>query len=218
MRGGRFSRGTDFTRITEALSGVQLNERIASARSVSKSECMKIPLIYGAGVAVGVAIVTMILLALGYHADLLSYQKSQGIGSMICFAIVVSGIGLAIKAQRNRTPLDIPFGFAEAFKTGALTALFIGLFGAFVNFAYFRFINPDLVEIVTQANIQSAKKGGLAGEDLAKFERDARTMMTPQAQAIGGFLITLFMSIFISAFAAFIMRRKNVPSPSIPTS
>ena len=87
---------------------------------------MKTYLTYGFGIAVGGAIISMVLYFLGFNADPDKLQASRWITMVIGIVIAIVGLYLGTKEKRALTPPDKNWGYGSAF--GA--AFMIGLFAA----------------------------------------------------------------------------------------
>ena len=139
---------------------------------------MKIPLTYGAVIAVGGMVLTLIEYLLGFHSDLAKFETSQRISQIGGIAISLVGLVLAMRAVRAKAP-DGSLSYGCAVGTGALTTMFSGIFSAVFMLIYGKFINPEFHDLL--------------------FEMTTRAMTAQQAESAAGILRFFTGPIWMSA-------------------
>ena len=175
---------------------------------------MKTPLTYGVIMAVASALLTLGLFFAGFHDSV--ERIESGLGKFIAFvgplAITIACLALAMREKRANTPADTSWGYGSALWTGVLTGLLAALFSAVFAYLYFAFINPGMTEVLYQAELAKLEAKGLSPEQIDRAEQFMRKMLSPGIvtvfQSIGGFLITVVLSLII---AIFYKNRAHVP-------
>lgn len=165
---------------------------------------MKIALIYGFGIALAGAVLTLAAYFLGYHSDPDRIGTGQTIASVLGLAITVIGLVMGIRARRAEVPPTENFGYGRALGTGVMISIFSGIFGAIFLFVYASFINPDYQDVVVDSQIAKMEQQGIPPSQIDQAEGIMRTMSSPAMQAvfavIMGALIGLVLSLIIAAF------------------
>lgn len=177
---------------------------------------MKTPLTYGFMMAIAGAVLAISLYLLGYHSDASKFGTAQIIGTVGGLAIGISCITLGVKARRAEVPAHEPFGYGRALGTGVMIALFASLFGIVTNFAYVKFINPGITDMIVQAEIAKLEAKGLSGAQLEGAEKMIRVMTGPVAYTAMGFLAGFCFGTVISlVVAAFLKRPATADAPPV---
>jgi hypothetical protein len=167
---------------------------------------MKIPLIYGAAMAIAGALLTFILFFAGFHdsAEKMGSGIAQILGMGVPLLIAVACLVLAMRDKRANTPPDSPWGYGSALGTGVMTGLFSALFGAIFAYIYLAFLNPEMANVVHEMQVAKMEQKGLPPEQIEAAERMMRSMLSPGMmtlfQTIAGFLWTVGLSLIIAIF------------------
>lgn len=179
---------------------------------------MKIPLTYGAIMAIAGAVLALSLYLLGFHSDATRLGAGQAIAMVAGLAIGITCIVLAMKARRAELPPNEPFGYGRALGVGVLTALFAALFGLVTSYVYANHINPGFTDIIVQAEIAKLEAKGLPPAQIEQVEKVVRAMSGPVAQVIMGFFGGLLFGTVISLIAAAILKRPASAPPPVPAA
>lgn len=180
---------------------------------------MKIPLIYGAAMAIAGALLTFILFFAGFHDSVEKMQSGIGqtIGMVGPAVIALVCLALAMRDKRANTPPDLSWGYGSALGTGVLTGLFGALFGAIFAYIYLAFLNPELSDVMYDMQIAKMEDQGLPPEQIDGAKRIMRTMLSPGMmtlfQTFGGFLWTVGLSLIVAIF----YKRRPVSLESEPS-
>jgi ABC-type dipeptide/oligopeptide/nickel transport system permease component len=172
---------------------------------------MKTYLTYGFAMAFAGAALAVLLYLLGYHSDPAKLRAAQGIGMAGGLAIGVTCIVLGTKARRAEIPASEEFGYGRAFGAGFMIALFASLFGIITTFVYAKFINPEFVDVIVQAQVQQLEAKGLSADKIQGAEKVIRTMASPYVQACFSFIAGLVMGTIISLITAAFLKRPAAP-------
>jgi hypothetical protein len=167
---------------------------------------MKIPLTYGAAMAIAGALLTLILFFAGFHdtAEKMQSGFAQTIAIIGPLGIAVACLALAMRDKRANTPADMPWGYGSAFGTGVMTGLFSALFGAVFAYVYFAVLNPDMADVVYQMQVSKMEAKGMPSDRIDAAEQIMRKMLSPimmtTFQTFFGFLWTVVLSLIIAIF------------------
>ncbi len=180
---------------------------------------MKTSFTYGAGMALASALLVFALYFLGFHSDAAKFPTGQKIQMIAGIVILVGGLVLGIRARRDETPADEPFGYGKALGAGTLIALFSSLLGAVFTFIYASFINPGFQEVLVRSEIAKLEAKNLPADAIEGAEKFIRMMSNPAVSMVAGFIFGFIMS-FIAALivAAFIKRSAQVQPPPLATA
>jgi magnesium-transporting ATPase (P-type) len=168
---------------------------------------MKTYAVYGLGAAIAVGILTLALYFLGYHTEVASLKTAQTVAMTGTMVIWLVAIILGTKARRAETPADEEFGYGRAFGAGFMVTVFAALFGVIVNFLYNQIVNPELREIMVEAQMQELQQRELTAVQIEAAEKVLHTMTHPAVQAITGFVTTLIIGTVMALIAGAFLRR-----------
>jgi hypothetical protein len=176
---------------------------------------MKTYLVYGFVMALGGALLSLVLHLLGYHSDASKLGAAQWIGLVVGLTISVTCIVLGVKARRAEISPAEEFGYGRAFGAGLMIVLFSALFGIVTNYIYFQVINPNFTDLAVQAQIEKMEARGMSGAQLEGAESMIRKMMSPAIQAVFGFVMAIFMGTIISLIVAAFVKRSASDQPPL---
>jgi len=163
------------------------------------------------------AVFLVVLYLLGFHSDPAKLKAAQLIGTIGTLGIVITCITLGIKARRAGMPRTEEFTYGQAFTSGFMIALFSALFGIVTSFLYAKFINPDFVDVIVQAQVTQFEAKGMSASQIEAAEKMVRTMSSPGVQAGFGFVFNLVCATIISLIAAaFLKRAAAIEDPEAP--
>jgi len=172
---------------------------------------MKTYLTYGAAMAIAGAVLNVVLYLLGFHSDPAKLTTAQIIGACGGLAIGITCLTLGIKARREEIPATEEFGYGRALGAGVMITLFGALFNIVTAFTYAKFINPDFVDVIVQAQSQAMEAKGVPAVQIEGAEKMIRLFAGPVAQAISGFFGGLIFGTLISLVAAAFLKRPAGP-------
>jgi hypothetical protein len=176
---------------------------------------MKIYLTYGFVIAFANLLLATLLFFLGFHSDVEKLQPGQLIAWIGSLAVSIAGIALGTKARRAEIPASEPFGYGRALGAGLLVALFAALFGAIGHIIYVTVINPDMTDVIIQAQIAQWEGMGMSSAQIENAENLSRKMMHPALQAVFAFFMSIFQGAVIALItSAFLKRSEARPLPT----
>ncbi len=165
---------------------------------------MKTTFLYGLGISLASFALNLLLYFAGFHANAEKLGTAQWIGGLVGFAITVTGLVLVMRARRDETPLDEPFGYGRALGTGTLTVLWSSLISGPLQALYVGVINPGFRDVVMEGEIAKLEAQGLTADQIAGAEKMMQIMTGPVAQAatiiIGGFIFGFLLSLIVAIF------------------
>lgn len=165
---------------------------------------MKTCALYGFAIAVGDALLVLILFFLGFHSDPARLAAAKWIGGIGALAIGVTFTVLGIKARRSEVPENEEFGYGRALWAGVQVSFVACLLGALFNYAYGAFINPGFTDIIIQDQLDKMEARGIGAAQIDKAEHFLRFLMSPGVYAVYffvvGFIFAVVMSLIIAAF------------------
>lgn len=179
---------------------------------------MKTYLTYGFAMALGGALLTLVLYFLGFHSDAAKLNVAQWIGSCGLLVIGVTCTVLGTKARRAEIPATEDFGYGRALGTGVMIALFSALFSIVTNYVYFQFINPGLVDLIVQARIDKMEASGMSSEQLERVEKGIRMFMSPVFSACIVFINAMVWGTLISLVTSIFLKRPSSEDPLVAGS
>jgi Protein of unknown function (DUF4199) len=181
---------------------------------------MKIPLTYGALMAVASSLVTLLLFFLGYHSDAAKMQSIQPVQLIVVLAISFAGITMGMRARRAQIPPHEPFSYGRALGTGVLIGLCAALFGAAFNMLYATVINSGFNDVMMQMQTDKLEAKGMSSDQIEKASGMMKMMFNPIIQFIFALIIGTFSAFIISLIAAAFVKRPDRASiaPPLPTA
>jgi hypothetical protein len=179
---------------------------------------MKTYVTYGFFLALAGLLCNLVLYFLGYHSDAAKMESSKWAASIVSLVIAVAIIILGTKARRESIPPSEGFSYGRALGAGVMIVLFGSLFGIVTNILYFKFINPGMMDVIMQANLDKMEAQGMSGAKLEQAEKGMRMMMPIMIPAFG-FLASMFFGTVVSLITAAVLKRPAVETiPDLPAS
>ena len=174
---------------------------------------MKPYLTYGSFIAIGNAVITLVLYLAGFHSDPDKLQTGNYVVTATGLALGISFLVIGIRTKRAAVPATQEFSYGSALGAGVMIALFASLFGSVFQFIYLSFINPGFAEVMIQAQTAKMQSTGLSADQIDKATQFMRVMTRPAIQAVMGFFGGIIFSMIISLIAAAFLKRKAVEAP-----
>ena len=163
------------------------------------------------------AVLTMAMFFAGLHESVARMTAAQWIGTMGGIAIGTTCLSLAIREKRATAPTGTAWGYGSALGTAILTGLGATVLGTMFGYAYFSFINPNLIEVMVRMQMEKMEAAGLSPAKIAEIEPTIRKFMSPVLltvlQAFFGFLSTTVMASIVAIFF-----RRPLATPKTPVA
>lgn len=167
---------------------------------------MKTPLIYGTGMTIAGAVLTLLLHMLGFSTNPEKMLLTMIIVFPSILLITILGIIFSTRAVRAEHG-PVAFTYGQAFKTGLLTAIFAGLTGAIFQFAYYKFLFPDFAEVAIQWTRSLMEKMGAPSATVEEKIDEMRVSMTLTRQVLQGFFSAIIFGAIISLITSAFLKR-----------
>ncbi|HVU23080.1 MAG TPA: DUF4199 domain-containing protein [Opitutus sp.] len=174
---------------------------------------MKTYVTYGFLLALGGALLNLVLFFLGFHSEVEKLGSAQWIGGIVGLIIGVTLTVLGVRARRGEVPVAEPFGYGRALGAAVMITLFASLFGAVFNLIYMQFINPGFQDVLVQAQLAKLEAKGLAGAQLDQAEKMTRIFTGPVVSSCVNFIVGMFFGTIISLIIAAFVRRPASAAP-----
>ncbi len=168
---------------------------------------MKTYLTYGFGIALGGALITMVLYLLGFHNDPSKVGTAQWIGGVAALAVTVIGIVLGTQAKRATVPPTEDFGYGRAFGAGVAISFFCSVFSAIFNFLYAQVINPAFRDVMMQAQTAKWEAAGLSSAQIEQAQHMMQMMGSPVVQCVFAIIFGVVIGSIISLITAACLKR-----------
>ncbi len=177
---------------------------------------MKPYLTFGAFIALGNAVITLVLYLAGFHSDPAKLSTASNIAMVAGLAIGISLLVLGVRAKRAQTPITEEFTYGKALGAAVMISLFASLFSSIFQYIYQGFINPAFGDVMIQAQISAMQAKGIPSDTIEKAEGMMRMMLKPAVQTGIGFIFGLIFNVIISLIVAAFLRRKASTEPVTP--
>ena len=174
---------------------------------------MKSYLPYSSFIAIGNAVITLVLYLAGFHTDPSKLQTANYIAGAAGLALGIGFLVVGIRAKRALVPTTEDFSYGMALVSGVLISLFAVLFGAAFQFIYQSFVNPGFADVVIQAQAIQLEAKGIPSDQIEKIAQITRMMTKPAVQAVMGIFGGMIFSVIICLIAAAFLKRKAVETP-----
>lgn len=176
---------------------------------------MKTCILYGFILAVGAALVTLVLYFLGFHSDVGKLGTARWVSGLLLLAIGITCTALGVKARRDETPPSEGFGYGRALGAGVVISVAAGIFGAIFNFVYAAYINTGYSDVMLQFQMEKLEASGLNGAQLDQAERMTRMFLAPLPMAVFGLVFGLIFGVLISLVVAAFLKRTAPEGPPL---
>lgn len=172
---------------------------------------MRIPLIYGLGIAFATSVVALISHLAGYSTELDKLIIGMLVG--VAGSIVINATGLTLGARRARAENSAEgFGYGRAFAICMLIVIFAALGNLVFNFIYFKFLSPDFAEIQLAAAQSMMERMKMPPDKMDLALADMRAKSTLSRQLASGLIGTIAFGALVSLVVAAFVKR-STPSP-----
>lgn len=141
----------------------------------------------------------------------MSGTKSNMIPNILSYAAMITTLYLGIKAHKEED-LGGYLSLGRAVKMGAYMGLIAGVLSAIFLFIYFKFIQPDFLNTITETAISKAEEKGQDPEQVRKGMEMMGWMFNPGTFALFGLLGSVLMSVIFSLIIGLIIK-KDPPRP-----
>jgi hypothetical protein len=173
---------------------------------------MKLYVTYGFLIALGSAILTMALFALGYHSENLATGQKLGYLSLV---IMIAGIALGMREYRKEVGQGV-MSYGRALGTGVLISIWASVFGAVFNFVYFQFINPGFTDANVQFQMAEMERKGMPASTVEQAEGMIRLFSSAPMVTIMGLIMGVIIGAVLSLILAAIFKSKPGVSAAPP--
>lgn len=167
---------------------------------------MKLPLIYGLGIAFTTSVLALIshLTGLSTDPDKMMIGAAAGLAGLL-FAYIV---GIVLGTRRARLERGAAgYSYGQAFATGMLISLFAALGGVVFNFIYFKFLSPDFAEIQIAATRSFMERMNMPADKMEDALAQMRVQTTLVSQLRGGFIFAAVLGTIIALIVAAVVKR-----------
>lgn len=181
---------------------------------------MKNYLLYGCGISVASALVTLVLYSQGYHNDPDKFQTGQNVASTFGYLILIVGLFFGMRAVRNASR-DGSMSYGRGVGTGTLIALFSGIISAVFVYIYGTAINPEYHDLILEIQTQNLEESGLPQAQYDQAVSILNIVTGPFFAALIVFFMAPLLGVIFSLIVAIFVKRKPPPSfspPAVPAA
>lgn len=168
---------------------------------------MKIPLTYGALMAIASALLTLVLFLLGYHSDPARLNTVQTFSTIMGIAVNIIGISLGMRAKRAEIAPENTFTYGQALGVGVVIGVCAAFYSGLFTVLYSTVINPGFTDIIMQQQIAKYEAKGMSGDQIEKTMGVMHMMFKPPIQFGIILLFGTFWSLLVSLIAAAFLKR-----------
>jgi Protein of unknown function (DUF4199) len=133
--------------------------------------------------------------------------KSKLLPNLIQWSVTGAIFYLAIKAHRDED-LGGWISLGQCIKLGAYMGLIAGIMTAIYMFVHIKFIQPDFLNLITEAAENQAEANGQDPEQVKKGMEMVRWMFTPSTMAVIAFIGSVITSVVISLIEGLFMKKE----------
>jgi energy-converting hydrogenase Eha subunit A len=141
----------------------------------------------------------------------MSGTKSNLIPNIVSYGAVIATLYMALKAHKEED-LGGYLSLGRAVKMGAYIGLIAGVLSAIFLFVYFKFIQTDFLNTITETAISKAEEKGQDPDEVRKGMEMVSWMFSPGFFSIIGLLTSVFMNVIFALILGLIMK-KDPPRP-----
>jgi hypothetical protein len=175
---------------------------------------MKIALTYGFAMALGGALLALLLFFAGFHDAPEKLQAGQWIATVLGIGIGIGSLALAMREKRALFPADETWSYGHALGVGLLAGLFAGLFGGVFGGLYFHVINPGMSEVILQSQIAAMEAKGLSPAQIERAEPMLRKWMSPAMLTVMQVFFGCVWNVVLALVVAIFFRRRASDAPA----
>ena len=165
---------------------------------------------YGLIIALALFVVTLVLSFTGLTD--IAARKGMWLSILLTLVVFFGGLYVAVKDYKKESGNLIAFGRALGF--GTLTVLVICVAGVVLNWIYFQFIDPDIINQIMDMQTAQFEAQGMDDEQIEQTQKMMGFMMNPIGMAISG-LFNSFIFGFIGALIAAAIHQNAKPAANI---
>ena len=169
---------------------------------------MSVPFLFGAGIAIAQALVSLGFFFAGLHSTAERLAGAQWLGTLLMLGVSLAGLSFAVRERRADFPLDREWGFAPAFGTGVLTGLWASLLGILPNYLYFSVINPGFGDALIEMQQAALEAKGMPAAEIEKIMPALAKFTGPAVLTASGSFMGFFWSSILALVVAFFLRRR----------
>jgi hypothetical protein len=175
---------------------------------------MKTYALYGFGLTLTGAVLTLILYLTGFQSDVDKFLLGLVLGFLLGLAAVVLFLILGIKAARAAAGAAAGFSYGKALVSGLMITVFAAVFSAPFNYLYFGYINSEYTETTIAWTTRMMEKGKVEQYKIDEMAEKMRQRSTPLRQTTSGAIGALVGGVIISLIVAGVMKRE--PEETFP--
>jgi len=175
---------------------------------------MKTYALYGFGLMLTSAVLTLILYLAGFQSDVDKFMLGLGLSFLLGLTAAILFLILGIKAARAAAGAAAGFSYGRALVCGLMITVFTAVFSAPFNYLYFGYINSEYTETTIAWATRMMEKGKVEQYKIDEMAEKMRQRSTPLRQTANGVTGTLIGGVIISLIVAGVMKRE--PEESIP--
>ena len=176
---------------------------------------MKTCALYGFGLTLTSAVLTLILYLTGFHSNVDKFFIGLCLGFILGLSAVILFLILGIKAQRAKGGTAAGFSYGKALLSGLMVTAFAAIFSVPFNYLYFGFINWDYTETTIAWTTRLMEKGNVPQSRIDEAADKMRQRSTPLRQTTSGAIAALVGGAIVSLIVAGVMKRE--PAESLPS-
>jgi hypothetical protein len=175
---------------------------------------MKIPALYGFGLTLTSAVLSLVLFLTGLHSDVDKFIIGAAVGFILGLSAILFFLIKGIKAVRTETGAATGFSYGRAFASGLMIMVFAAVFSAPFNYVYFGYINSGYGETSIAWTTRFMEKANVPQFKIDETVEKMRLKSTPLRQTTNGVVGTLVIGAIASLIAAAVMKR--APEEAMP--
>jgi len=153
---------------------------------------------YGLIIALALFVLTLILQFTGLVNPV--EQKGTWLNILLTIVIFFGGLYIAVREYKKDSGNLITFGRALGF--GTLTVVVICLAGLVLNWIYFQFIDPGIVEQMKEISISQMEDRGMSDEEIEQAQQFMGFMLNPVGMAVSGAFYSFLFGFIIALITA----------------
>jgi hypothetical protein len=174
---------------------------------------MKTYLTYGFLKALTYFLLTLLVFVGGLQSDAAHLMLGGWILGLGRLVIAIVFITLGIRARRSSVPSTEEFSYGWAFQAGFAIQAFSSLFSAGFTYLYAAVINPNLTDVMLQAQAQKLQAGGMSDDQIEHVQHMTRLFSGPAMQAAETVVGGLIFGAIIALIAAAFLKREAAEPP-----